>query len=425
MDEYNLTTLPNGIRVLTIPRKESPSVVAMVIVGVGSRYETAKQSGIAHFIEHNVFKGTVKRPNRGQVTNEIESIGGEMNAATSAEYTYYYAKSAPNGVSTILDVVMDVSTNMTFPKEDIEIERGNVLEEIRLMKDTPPKRLLREYLDFVWEGNSLGRDTLGTEENVSRFTREDMLTFVKNAYAKDNIMVVVAGNFDKERVVSMVNNFYSSASIPDFTSASYEPVVKTPIGPRVLLSSNEGQQAHIALGVTTFGNSDKRRFTLAVMNTIFGEGFGSRLFKKIRDELGLAYYVGSAHWEFVDTGLWFARAGVRIDKVDDAIKAITDELRLFKDINVTDDELSRAKAFISGRTLLGVETSDDVAGWYGFQAMLEDEVLSPQEAVNRINKVTKDDIKKLAVELIDDKRFSLGVMGPFESKERFEKLAVI
>ncbi len=425
MDEYNLTTLPDGIRVLTIPRKESLSVVAMVIVGVGSRYESNEEAGIAHFIEHNVFKGTTKRPKRGQITSEIEFIGGEMNAATSSEYTYYYAKSAPNGLATILDVVMDVSTNMIFPEEDIEIERGNVLEEIRLMKDTPPKRLLKEYLDFVWEGNALGRDTLGTEENILRFTRDDMLSFVKNAYARDNIMIVVAGDFDKEDVVSMVKDFYSSAVVPDTSLATYEPATEESVGPRILLSTNDGQQAHIALGVTSFGNSDDRRFTLAVMNTILGEGFGSRLFKKIRDELGLAYYVGSAHWEFIDTGLWFARAGVRVDKVDDAIKAIVDELRLFKEKKVTDEELERAKAFISGRTLLGVETSDDVAGWYGFQAMLEQEILSPQDVVDRINAVTKDDIKKLANELIDNKRFSLGVMGPFKSKARFEKLAVI
>jgi len=422
---FSKKTLDNGLRIITVPKPDSPSATAMVLVGVGSRHEDPKLAGISHFIEHNVFKGTKKRPRRNQIPEEIEGLGGVTNASTSFDYTYYWAKAAASQVSKILDIVMDISLNMIFPEKDLEIERGNVIEEINMYQDNPPARLLQDFLEFVWGGQPVGRRIIGTKETVSSITREQMLEFVRQNYLPSQMVVVAAGDVDAEAISSQVEAFYQEISDEGKKKAGAKPFVEFQKEPRVYLDTDKTEQTHICLGVKSFDRYDQRRYALDLLNTILGQGMSSRLFKKIREELGLAYYVSSSNWEFLDTGLWFARAGVDTKRAEKAIKTILAEFVRLAEEQVGDQELRKAKEYVKGRTLLSVETSDALGGWFGFRELFEEEVISPEEYNRRIEAITADEIRSVAADLFRNDRLNLGVVGPFRDKRKFEKILKI
>ena len=425
---YHKTTLDNGLRIVTVPRTDAPSAAAMVLVGVGSRHETDAEAGIAHFIEHNVFKGTEVRSQQGQISEEIESAGGVMNAATSNDFTYYWAKAAASQLDKMLDVVMDVSVNMTFPERDLEIERGNVIEEINMYQDNPMSRIQHKFSEFVWNGHAVGRSTLGSKETVGAMKREQLLSFVQTNYTPERMIVVVAGKLDQERVESQVKAFYDAQGPgPAIRQgrALDDQFVEFQTAARVMIDTDETQQTHFCIGFKTFGRDDHRRFTLDLINTILGQGMSSRLFKKIREELGLAYYVGSANWETDETGLWYARAGVDNQRAEQAVGAILTEFNKLAQDQVEAGELRKGKEYLKGKTLLSVETSDDLAEWYGFQELLEKEVLTSQEYNDRIEAVTADEIRRVAGELLREDRVNLALVGPFQGKDEFEKLLSI
>ncbi len=426
MQPYTLTHLKNGIRLLTIPRKDAPSASAMVMVSVGARYGGNDISGIAHFIEHNVFKGTKNRSKKGQISLEIESLGANCDAATGHEFTYYYAKSAAKNINKILDIVLDISANMIFPQEDIEIERGNVLEELRLIMDTPTRRLFKGFHEFAFNHQSIGRGIAGTEDTIKSITREQMLDFVHKGYTHENMLVIIAGDFSERDVINQVDSFYKQVDLLDKSELLVEEFTEFQTEPRLYLDSMKTEQAHIALAVRSFGVNDERKYALEVANTILGDGMSSRLFRKIREELGLAYYVGSGTWEYKETGMWLSYAGVDLKRIKDAILAIKSEiLALTKGETITDEELNRAKEYIKGSTMLGVETSSDLASWYGFQFLLEKEIISPEQFCERIDLITKADVANIVSELIREDRFNVGILGPFDNQTEFDDLLTL
>lgn len=419
--EFNKTTLRNGLRILTVPKPDSPSAAAMVLIGVGARHEPDELVGISHFIEHNVFKATKNRPRRNQIAEEIEGLGGVTNAATGHDFTYYWAKAAAPQIQKILDVVLDISRNMTFPKKDLEIERGNVIEEINMYQDNPPGRLLQDFVEFVWGGHPTGRRILGTKRTVSSISRQEMLDFVKKNYTPGRMVVVVAGNVKVAAINSQVSNFTNFNTSEARNVVATEPFREFQKKPRVHLDTDQTQQTHLCLGFKSFSRHDDRRYALDLLNAILGQGLSSRLFKKIRDEMGLAYYVGSETWEFVDTGLWFARAGVDTSRAEAAIEAILTEFKKLASRSVGDSELRKAKEFVKGRILLGVETSDALGGWYGFREFFEEKMLSPQEYNQRIEILAANELRDTAADVLRNDRLNLGIVGPFEDKGKFER----
>jgi len=395
----------------------------MVMVGVGSRYEEPRLAGISHLIEHNVFKGTRNRPGRNQIAEEIEGLGGVMTAGTSFDYTSYWAKAAAGQTGKILDIIMDISRNMTFPKKDLEIERGNVVEEINMYQDNPPARLLTDFLEFSWGGQPVGRGVLGTKETVADISQQQMLDFVARNYTPKRLVVVAAGNIEEEEIVRHVEAFFGDSFQGKSQAPSdAEPFLEFQKNPRVHLDTDKTQQTHICLGFKSFDRYDKRYYALDLLNTVFGEGLSSRLFRKIREEMGLAYYVGSANYELADTGLWLVRAGVDNQRVEQAIEAIMREFQSFALQDIGAKELRKAKEYIKGKTLLGVETSDALGGWYGFRELFEEDMISPEDYNKRIDSVSAVEIKTVAQDLLRSDRLNLGVVGPFEDKERFEKI---
>lgn len=420
MTKFSKKTLENGLRIIIVPKPASPSAAVMVMVGVGSRYEEPQLAGISHFIEHNVFKGTKNRPRRNQIAEEIEGLGGVTNAMTGFDYTYYWAKAAAAQTEKILDIVMDISLNMKFPKKDLEIERGNVIEEINMYQDNPPARLLYDFLEFVWGSQPVGRKIIGTKKIVSGITRQQMLDFVQRNYVPERMVVVAAGNVDAKKIGRQVSKYYDQAAqSAAVTASSFKEFQRQP---RTHLDSDETKQAHICLGVKSFNRYDDRRYALDLLNAILGEGLSSRLFRKIREEMGLAYYVGSSSLGFLDTGLWFVRAGVDTRRTEKAIEAILAEFVRLGRRKVGGRELRKAKEYVKGKALLSVETSDALGGWFGFRELFEEEMISPKEYNQRIETVPAAEIKSVAADLLRNDRLNLGVVGPFEDKGRFEKI---
>jgi predicted Zn-dependent peptidase len=419
--DYKKITLNNKLRVLFVPDPNAYSVTATVMVGVGSRHEDKKYAGIAHFIEHNVFKGTQKRPRRNEITEEIEALGGITNAATGHEYTYYWIKAVSEKAEKILDIVLDISLNMTFPEADLEIERGNIIEEINMYQDNPMYRIMDEFLEFVWDGHPVGAQIAGTKESVSGITKESMTDFVQSYYTPDSIIVVVSGKFDQDRALQQVKDYYGNRTV-NHQPNKLDLFTGVQSVPRVYLDKDKTQQAHFCLGFKTFGRTDERRFSLDVLNTVLGRGMSSRLFRKLRNELGLAYYVGSTNWELEETGTWFVRAGVDNKRIIEALEVVISELKDFANTEVGKEELTKAKEYMKGKTLLGVETSDELGNWYGFQELSEPEVLSPIEYNRRVDAVTTEDVRRTAQELLRNSQLNLAVVGPFDDRKIFEQI---
>lgn len=424
MQNVTTHTLPNGLTMLLVPKSGSPSTTVTVMVRVGSRHEADKESGISHFIEHNVFKATTNRPKRNQTTEEMEGLGAVTNAATGHEFTYYYAKAASFQTEKILDVVMDISLNMTFPQDDLDIEKGNVIEEINMYQDNPSARIMEKYTDFIWQGHPLGRSILGTRDTVSSFTREMMLDYVNRHYTPQNMVVVVSGSFDADKVTELISTYYQSIDRKGEQTNTLQ-FSEFQQSARVLLDRFDSQQSHLCLGVKTFGRTDERRYALDTLNAVLGQGLSSRLFRRIRDELGLAYYIGSMNYEYEDTGIWFARAGVDNKRATLAVSAVLEEFRKLAQEPVGEDELRKAKEYVKGKTLLGVETSDNLGEWYGFQVLQNESMITPEEYNDKIEVVSAQELQRVAGELLKNKHLNLGIIGPFDDPEAFQAVLTI
>jgi len=420
---YIKRDLPNGIKLRVVNISQSPTVTFAVLVGAGSRNETPELSGLAHFIEHNVFKGTPTLPSSQAISDAIESIGGIHNAYTGHEITGFWAKAATSKLPSISRVVSDIFLNPIFPKKDLEIERGNVIEEINMYEDNPPQKVLRDFFMKMFDGHALGRSVLGTKENLNRFTSGDLQKFRHQFYRPESVVVIVAGDVNDDTFFNDAENLFAAYGLGEKLTA--DPYVVTQTAPLVSVTTKELDQAHLVIGVRSFGADDPREETLAVVNEILGGpgSLSSRLFHKIRDELGLAYYVNSMSDSFKETGTWFVRAGVSVEKRHDATRAILNEFKRLTDEPVLASELARAKEHLKGQFAFSLETSDGVLEFYGQQEILKDKLLLPEEVMAKIDAVTVGDIQKLSQELIRNDMLNVTLLGPFDELREKESLS--
>jgi len=420
--DYEKLDLPNGIRLRAVKIPQSPTVTFAVLVGTGSRQETPALSGLAHFIEHTVFKGTPSLPSSQQVSDAIESIGGVHNAFTSFEYTGYYAKASSGRLPQLTKVISDVFLNPLFPRKDLDIERGNVIEEINMYEDNPLQKVIRDFLRFTFSGHALGQSVLGTRENLQRFSQSDLTGFINKFYDPRRIIVIAAGDFGPQEFFSLTEGIFGSVSLSG--QVQLNPYTVTQQLPAIHILNKKLDQAHLVLGFRSFGLDDPREETLEVLNEILGgpASLSSRLFHKIRDELGLAYYVGSDTQSYKETGIWLARAGVRIDKTREAVAAILGEYKKLATAKVLDQELARAKEHLKGKLSFELETSDGVMEYYGLTELTEAGFKTPQEKIAKIEAVTAEEVQKLASELVDKNKLTVAVLGPFDETVEKEKI---
>jgi predicted Zn-dependent peptidase len=417
---YRKTTLDNGLRILTSTMPHTRSVSIGFFIGVGSRYESDEQSGVSHFIEHMLFKGTAKRPTAREIAVAIEGIGGIFNGGTGRESSLYWAKVARPHFAIALDVLADILCHSRFDPEEINRERLVIAEEISLNLDMPDSLVHLLINDLVWPNHPLGRDIAGTKESLNALDRKDLLAYLKRHYRPSNTVVSVAGDIEDEAVVGEV-----AASLGDWAAgetASYRPAEDEQAEPRLRIHHKETEQAHLCLVVPGIPRDHSDRFKLRLLNAVLGEGMSSRLFTEIREKRGLAYSVHSYFSALHDTGAVGVYAGVDPRRIEEAIRAILAEWDRLRQEGVPADELAKAKEFIKGRLLLQMEDSFSVAAWFGRQEVLSPEILTVDEVVEAIEAVNTTDIQQLAQGLFQGGKLNLAVVGPFEDGEGFREL---
>ncbi|KKT87364.1 MAG: Peptidase M16 domain protein [Microgenomates group bacterium GW2011_GWA1_Microgenomates_45_10] len=422
-EPYTLTTLSNGLRIITIPMAGVQSVGEMVWVSAGTRHETKKVNGIAHFLEHMVFKGTKKFKNSEVISRTVEGIGGILNAYTDTEFTAYWCKVTKQHFDQGLDLISQLAIYPTLPATEIKKESGNVIEEINRREDRPDEIGLEEFFSLLYPDQPFGRATLGTKEIVSSLRRSDFERFRQSHYSPDKMTVVIAGAVTPAQVEKSVRSIFGN--LKRYSTVPAVPVVERQKVPGVRLYYKETTaQAHIYLGARAFAQSDPDRSIFYVLNSILGQGMSSRLFLNVREKKGLAYSVSSETALYSDAGLWVAYAGLNKEKMQDGIGGILEEMKRIREVKVGEKELTEAKEKIRGPLVFLLENPFKVAEFYGLKAVTNQELEGPEQEAEAVMAVTAEDVRRVAQRLFTNARLNLAVVGPYkpEEKERFLKV---
>ncbi len=420
---YQLHTFDSGLRLVTVPMPGTKTATVYVLVGTGSKYETKEINGISHFLEHMMFKGTAKRPDKLQIARELESIGADFNAFTGKEYTGYYARSSSSKLDTIMDVVFDIFLNSRLDAHDIDTERGVIIEEINMYQDLP-QHFVHELFDKLLYGDTpAGWDIAGEKEIIEKLTHQQFLDYFGSHYIASNTVVAVAGDIDPALVKEKTAEYFKS--IRRGEKVSKPAVIEAQTEPGAIIHFKETDQTHFVLGFRGIHMYDNRKYGLAVLASILGGGMSSRLFQEVRDRRGLAYYVGASADEYTDTGTFVCSAGVNNTKAVEAIKVIMQEIQKIKDHGITADELQKAKDKSEGSLAIMLENSRAVAQTYAWPVLFENKVLTPEEELAKIKAVTAEEIQALANEIFRTDRLNLALIGPFKDSEPFKQLLTL
>jgi predicted Zn-dependent peptidase len=397
-----------------MPERLSASVVFMF--GGGSRLEDERLAGVSHFIEHLLFKGTRRRPTSKEIADAIEGVGGFINASTDKELTAYWTRVPAEHLELGLDVLSDIVSNSKLSPEDVEKERMVILEELKMYQDQPQDYVLNLLEEVIWPGHPLGRDIAGTEQSVSRLTRDDILEYADAHYRLPNLVIGAAGAIDESETLAAVS---SRLTLPSDPNGALMPEAPSPLGkPHVVVRRRRTEQAHICLGVRAHSYLHPDRYALDLLNTVLGEGMSSRLFLNIRERLGLAYDVHSFTQKHRDTGHLGVYLGVDPRKAFEAIKAVIAEMRMLCDQDLTDEELLRAKEFTKGRLRLDLETTNGVAFWLTYQELLLGEIRSIEDELKLVDAITAADVRRVANSVLREP-MQMAVIGPFTRESGF------
>jgi predicted Zn-dependent peptidase len=417
---YTKSVLPNGVRVVTSRMDHVKSASLIIYVGAGSRHESDAQAGISHYLEHMVFKGTKKRPDPVQITEELECVGGMLNAATSRESTNYWVKVPSAHLERAFDVLGDMLRQSVFDPTEVEKERGVIIEEIRGIDDTPDD-LIHDVIDeLVWDGQSVGRSVIGSEATVRAINRQQMIDYLAAQYLPDRIVIAAAGDVDHDQVHELASRYFG-----DLRPSSINTFVETECvqrEPRVKLLQRSTNEAHLCLGIPALPYTDERRHTQDMIDAILSSGMSSRLFREIRERRGLAYEVYSYFREYADVGQGVVYAGVEPTRASETLTAILAEFGKLRTALVPEDELQRTKELRKGRIDMGLEDSRSVAGWIGGQELIFGDILTPDQVIEKIESVTSRDILELSRELFTTERLNLAVVGPLDIEDELRSL---
>jgi predicted Zn-dependent peptidase len=418
---YHLDTLDNGLRILTAPVESAQSVTCAIMFAAGSRYETPDTNGIAHFSEHMFFKGTERRPTAREISLEIDKIGGEFNAFTGKEYTAYYVKCAAESRDVALDVLVDMLRHSKFDPEEIEREKGVIIEEMNMYFDTP-----RDFIGGVYDGllygdQPLGWDIIGRKETVRGADRGTFLSYIDQWYKPSRMVVGIGGNVG-DGLLDRIEELLGDLPAADTGEPERTSVDETNGSPRVRVHTKQSDQAHVCLGVHSYPIEHPDRYPLQILSNVLGGGMSSRLFTEVRERRGLAYYVFGINHSYTDAGSLYAQAGVDIQRIDEAVATIASELRKVADEGIPADELDKTKSFAKGRFVLQLESPHGLTMFGLRREVLERKTPDPEEIVAELDKVTGDDVARVANDLIEQRAFNLAVIGPFDDAARFEQL---
>ncbi|MEI6660101.1 MAG: pitrilysin family protein [bacterium] len=407
--------LKNGLRVITVPMKDNPTVTVLVLVGTGSDYETKDINGISHFLEHMCFKGTIKRPSSKMISHELDALGCQYNAFTDHEMTGYYAKGDAKNFSRIFDVISDIYLNSTFPEAEMEKEKGVIIEEINMYEDMPHRHVQEMFEEVLYGDQPAGWNIAGPRENIRKMVRDDFVKYKSAHYVASSTVIIVSGSVTQKEVDAQVAKYFSHIE-----NSTKSKKVKTKISqtkPNVLVKKKTTDQTHFVLGVRSYPLADKRNPILSVLSGVLGAGMSSRLFNKLREDMGVAYYVRAGNDASLDHGSFQISAGVNNARTLEVIGEILKECAKLKTELVGAEELAKVKSFLIGNMKLSLESTDDIASFYGGQEILRGETKTLEEKIKDINRVTALDIKKIANLIFKNEHLNLAIIGPFDSNK--------
>ncbi len=419
MTVFQRDTLSNGLRVITAPLDHAKSVACYIMLAAGSRYEDASNRGIAHFAEHMFFKGTERRPTARDLAMEVDQMGGEFNAFTSKEYTGYYIRCAGEYRDRALDVLVDMLRHSKFDSEEVDREKGVIVEEMNMYIDTPRDYVGSLYEELIFGSNPLGWETLGTRETVRGATRQTFLDYLDHWYTPARMVVGVAGAVGEELIPRLEDLLGDMSG-----NGSGKPVpaeLARPSEAQLNVHQKDSDQANICLGVPSYPVGHPDRYAMQMLATVLGTGMSSRLFLEVRERRGLAYFVYGVNSAYTDAGTLVAQAGVDLARADEAVNVIATEFRKLADERVPDDEVEKARALAKGRFVLQTESPNGLILFGLRRAVLEGEAVEPEEMLAGLDAVTADDLQRVAQDVIGSNAMRLAVIGPFDDDSKFRE----
>jgi predicted Zn-dependent peptidase len=399
-------TLDNGLRILTERMTQVRSISIGVWLTRGSRHETAERSGIAHFVEHMLFKGTASRTAE-DIAQQIDSIGGQLDAFTAKEYASYYIKVLDEHLPLAIDILSDIVRNPAFSPDDIEREKKVVVEEIKMVEDTPDDLVHELFTQNFWENHPLGRPILGTRETVDSLTAEALRSYFHTAYTAKNLIVSAVGNLEHEHVRNLVAERFDGIMAVGETTTEEAPRVV----PKILVRNKDLEQSHLCVGVAGYPQNHDDRYSSYVLNTLLGGSMSSRLFQNVREKRGLAYAVFSGLSAYRDTGSFTVYAGCANEAVSEVIDLIVEEIRGVKQIPIPQAELQRSKDHLKGSLMLSLENTASRMSHLARQEIYFDRQFGLDETLQGIERVTVDDVQRVAGDLFRNGTMSATVLG--------------
>ncbi len=411
---YNKTVLPNGLRVISATLPQTEVVTVLVLVGTGSRFETMDINGVSHFLEHLFFKGAKRYPDTRAVSEAIDSVGGEFNAFTGKDYTGYYVRLAKEHASVACDVISDMLLHATFKPEEIERERGVILEEINMYEDNPQAKIAEEFESQVFGDQPLGWSIAGPKDVIRKVGRDQIIDYRAKTYVPHNIVVTITGPLSHEESLKLATKYFqftNDGAIPEpqkFVPQEFS---------RKHIVERKTEQAHFWLGTRAYDRNHPDRHALRVLGTILGGGMSSRLFLSVRERQGLCYYIAANYDRYADTGNFAAYAGVDLTRVNQALRAIEAEFTRIREEIVPATELKKAQSYIKGKLVMSMEDSETVANMIANQQLFYDRFYTLDEQKQFIDNVTVQDIQRVAQDILKPENMALSIIGPFKEKD--------
>lgn len=421
--QYKKITLPNGLRIIHVPVKGNPSVTVMALVETGSNYESKEENGLSHFLEHMMFKGTFKRPKSSDITRELDGLGAQSNAFTGNEMTGYYAKAEKKNFKKLLEIIADLYLNPTLPKEDLEKERGVILQEISMYEDLPQRKVWNVFAELLYGDTPAGRTILGPVKNIKKFKREDFESYRAKHYTAKKTLVVVAGDVSESELVKEVTKQFKD--IKDAKRLGKDKVASAQTEPKLSVFKKKTDQTHLILGFKTKPKSEKERAVLGILSGVLGRGMSSRLFERLREKMGACYYVRASDNEHTDHGYFAISTGVDGKRVEEVVKALLEECKKLTLELVSEAELNKVKDYVSGNMYMGLETTDALVEFYAEQEIIRGSLYEPKHFEESLRKVSSKDVLTVARSLFKIEKLNLAIVGDIENPSRLRKLLVL
>ncbi len=414
------TVLENGLRIITKPLDSTQAVTVLILVGAGSRYENKAINGISHFLEHMFFKGAKKYQNTKEVSEAIDSVGGDFNAFTGKEYAGYYVKVAGESINVAVDVLADMLSYSKFDPVEIDKERGVILEEYNMYQDTPMYQVGWDFEKLLFGDQPLGWDQVGTKELINTVTQEQFQDYFAKLYTPDNTVIVAAGKVDHQWLVSEVQKLFKFKQAQK--SLVYEPFKGISTSQKIFLHNKKTEQAHLIIGFPGYQDLSDHFYASRLLAVILGGNMSSRMFLNVREARGLAYYISTSTDEYQDIGVFSTSAGVSVERVEEAVQAIVAEYAKVYADGVTAEELAKAKAYLKGKVTLRFEDSEEYAHLLAKYELLHRVSRSPEEIIALIDQVELAEVNAVARDLLKPEAIRMALIGPFEDQQKLVEL---